>query len=325
MQRLICIICTALLLVFGSFGETQAAKGGWIKILSKYIDDIGNLGKKAKNISPGQVEAVMKRMPSLAGKSRDVARGVIVIEKTVEKSTAAARLIEGGVNPARVAIAAEKYPQRVKLGNEIAERLAKARPAGNPGNLPAKAAAAASELEGNYTKAGNAFFEMAKRGGRKAVELAERLYEAATPGKVGAAVAAGLLAWHICDPEGAEAAVKSFFKDHMAPMVQAPLEGMLEGGGEVVDSVVSSAGTQIKKIVSNNWLWLLLIFIGLAIWKIPNIIRWPLTKINNFFGNLADKARYASSDKGQSANRSGSKRSQSNNPKPKRVNIYGKQ
>lgn len=299
----------------------QASKADFLGSILKHSDDVVKLGKKSANITKRQLDDVIKRFPALAGKSKDMIQGAAAIEQAAKKVPEAARMIEGGINPARVARVAELHPERIRLGNEIAEGFAAGKFT-RAADVSPQAAAAVKNLEGNYAKAGENFLEMARRGGKKAVEVAGKLYEAATPGKVGAGIAATLLAWHMMDPQGAEEAVRDFFENHVSPMVAAPAKGLAEGAGKAVDETLDTISEQGANILATHWKLLSIVGFFLLFLAVPNLRRLPLELIDKFCGTLLTKIRTS-----QKAGGSGEQPRERQRQKPtqaERINIYSR-
>lgn len=301
--------------------EAQAGKMSFVESIFKHIDDVGKYGKKAKNMAKSQLDDIVKRFPALAGKSKEVIKGAAAIEQATKKAPAAGRMIESGINPARVAQVAELHPERIKLGDEIAERLAKSKLPQNASGIPPKAAAAARSMEGNYAKAGEDFLEMTRKGGKKAVEVAGKLYEAATPGKVGAALAASLLAWHMLDPQGAEGAVKDFFNNHVAPVLGAVAKGATESVGQTVDQTLASVSEQGANILNNHWKLLTLCGFVLVFLLVPNLRRLPAALINRYCGKLLSRIQDSQITAPTNSKR---KEPQQKQDKDTRINIYSR-
>lgn len=320
-KKLILIILATVFFAFVGQADA-AAKFSFIQNLLRHSDDVAKYGKRADKITIKQMEAVSKRFPELAGKSKDFVRGAVAIEQAVQKSPAAARLIDKGLNPASIARVADLHPERVKLGGEIAEMFSNARPAQIPAGVPQQALEAAKSLDGNYVKAAEKFFEMTRKGGKKAVIIAQKLYEAATPGKVAAASAAALLAWHIVDPQGAEESVEGFFRDHVAPMVEAPVKGMIEGGGKALDNTLDTAKAQAGNIVEKHWGWLISGVIVFLLFCIPNLRRLPFAIIDKYCGSLLNKIQPPTSGSPSASGQSLTTSQQSGSKR--RINIYGK-
>lgn len=263
-------------LLFSVCGSNGAQKIGFVQNLLRHSDDVAKLGKRVEKITVMQMEDIAKRFPALAGKSRELIRGAVAIEQVAQKNPTAARLIESGLNPARIAITAERHPERIRLGNEIGDMFAKAKPPQNLINMPAQAAAAARNLDGSYIKAADNFFEMAHKGGKGAVTVAAKLYESATPGKVAAATAMALLAWHMADPQGAEEAVQNFFRDHVEPVVQAPIQGLIEGAGNSIDKTLDTTTEQLGNLAEKHWMWIILVCVVFLFAVVPNFRRLPV-------------------------------------------------
>lgn len=229
-------------------GASAATKGGILQYILRYGDDVAKFGKQAAKVTKSQMDDIIKRFPALAGKSADLVKGAVAIEKVTQKSPAAGKLIEGGINPTRVVIAAERAPDQLKLADGIATLLAATKPVANAAGIPAKAVQVARTLDGNFAKAGNAFFEMTRRGGQTAVKVARQLYELATPGRITAAAATALLAWHMVDPDGAEEAVKEFLQEHVGGIGKA----IIEGAGGAVDKTLDAVTDEGAKVASNH-------------------------------------------------------------------------
>lgn len=324
MNKRIAISLLVLLpfMLFFTDSISGAQKLSFVQNLLRHSDDVAKLGKRVEKITISQMDDIAKRFPALAGKSKDLLRGAAAIEQTAQKSPAAARLIDNGLNPARIAITAERHPERIMLGNEIADMFAKAKPTQTGVNLPAQAASAARSLDGNYVKAAENFFEMARKGGKGAVTVAEKLYKAATPGKVAAATAMALLAWHMADPQGAEEAIQNFFRDHVEPVVQAPLQGMIEGAGNSLDKTLDTTTEQLGIFAEKHWPWILIgIFVFLFV-SVPNLRRLPFAIINNYCGNLLNRIQ-KSEDVGESPTNKRSARG-ADARSIQRINIYNR-
>lgn len=310
------------ILFFSAGSINGAQKIDFIQNLLRHSDDVAKLGKRVEKITVRQMDDIAKRFPALAGKNKELIRGAIAIEQIAQKNPVAARLIENGLNPARIAITAERHPERIKLANEIADMFAQAKPPQNLTNMPAQAIAAAKNLDGSFRKAADNFFEMARKGGKGAVAIATKLYEAATPGKMGAATALALLAWHMADPQGAEEAVQNFFRDHVEPVIQAPIQGMIEGAGNSIDKTLNTTTEQLSNLVENHWLWITVGGIALLFVMVPNLRRLPVAILNNYCGKLLYKIQSHSNIREQSTNIQMAKGT--NSKSDHRINIYSR-
>lgn len=292
MKKSLLAIAFAMVAIFTISQPEAAGKGDLIRRWMPFADDIIKVGKQAPKAAKSQIEAITRRMPALEGKNPDLINGIINIEKITAKNPTAGKFIERGLNPARVVVMAEKNPGQLKLGDDIGEMFAKIDPRETVSGLPAKAFMAVKRIGGDYAKAGESFFEMARRGGKNAVQVAGKLYDIATSRKTAAAVATGLLAWHMADPEGAEEAVRDFFSDHVAPMLNSPVQGMIEGGGNAADrtlSVMEEKGAMIWENHRN----FVLTCIGIGCFLlfflfIPNFWRLLFAVPNALFGKLLD-------------------------------------
>lgn len=312
----IAITCAALL-CFSCVCTHAAGTSDFIRKMLPFTEDIIKFGKKAPKAAKSQVDEILKRFPSLARKSPDLINGVIAIEKVSQKSPVAKKMIESGLNPAKIAIASERHPGQLKLGNEIGEMFAKINPQKIPAGLPPEAVTVMRRIDGNYAKAVESFLEMASRAGKGAVEIAEKLYRVATSPGTYALAAAGLLAWHIEDPEGAEQSVKDFFKNHVAPLVNAPMQGIIEGGGDTVDKTLQTAEEQGLKIWENHWQIISAVLAILVFICLPNLRRLVFAAPNAFFGKLLARVQY----NGKSSD---NKSTQNTDESSTRINIYGR-
>lgn len=317
MRKYAIAITYAVLLCFSCVCAHAAGTSYFIRKMQPFIEDIVKLGKKAPKATKSQVDDILKRFPSLARKSPDLINGVIVIEKVSQKSPVAKKMIESGLNPAKIAIAAERHPGQLKLGNEIGEMFAKSNPQKMPAYLPPEAVTAMRRLDGNYAKTVESFLELASRAGKGAVEIAEKLYRVATSPGTYALAAAGLLAWHMEDPEGAEQSVKDFFKNHVAPLANAPMQGILEGGGDVVDKTLQTAEEQGLKIWESHWQIISAALAILFLICLPNLRRLIFAAPNAFFGKLLARMQH-------NGNRLDNKSIEDTDENSTRINIYGR-
>lgn len=284
------IIALALLLVFCLFypnGRSAASKLGFIESILRYGEDVAKLGKKAPRIKPGIKADLIKKYPRLATKSDELLSGVQIIEKNIAKTPAAGKMMESGINPARVSTLAARSPKTVEEGEKIAGIFATAKPPQTAvAKLPPPAAAALRKADGNYREAGEMFLRMEHRGGKRAVEVAARLAQYATPKNAAYAAALGLLAWHMADPEGAEEAVEKFFQEQVAPVLIAPVKGAVNAVGDTVQESLETVTDRSFETVVKYWPALLALALLGLLWRVPNLRRMPFVLLDSFFGRL---------------------------------------
>lgn len=271
----------------------HAGKFTFIERLLKKSDDVAKFGSKSKiAFKDADKISIIKKYPSLTKASEDLIKGVYQIERIAAKTPAAARMIEAGANPARVAALASRTPDTVKAGEKIAELFAK-NPMSSIGDgfkkLPPQAASAMRQINGDYAKTAELFIKMEQRGGAKATEIAKKLFSYITPGTVAGASAAALLAWHMADPEGSEQAIEEFFHDHVAPVVIAPAKGLVNAAGDATEEVLETTTLRIMNIAQQHWGWLIAGCLALLCWLVPNLWRLPFNALNAYIGNINKK------------------------------------
>lgn len=260
---------------------------------SKYEKDIAKIGKSSKNVlSDVQKKQLISKYPRLAGKSDDVLKGMYFMESTAAKNPVLVKLIEKGANPAEVAIIAHRSPKDLAIyvkTMDILENAKSFQDRVEKNKLPAAAREALDELIGNPAVASATYFEMLKRGGQKAVDIAQKLLPHITTGKTSATVAIGLLAWHMVDPEGAEQSINEFLADHVAPLVTAPIEGIGKGATKIVDGTMTTIEDSAITLLKNHWL-LLIISLAIFLLLMSRQFRMFLpTLIDKVFGKLNNK------------------------------------
>lgn len=295
------IFIVFLTLICASFTANAASKVGFIETLLRHSDDVARFGKKAGKLAPGIKQNLIKAYPKLARASDDIISGVYNIEKITTKNASAAKMVEQGINPARIATLTARSPKTIETGEKIAGIFAATKISPQAANkLPAPAVAALRKTGGNYKEAGEAFLQMERRGGARAVEVAGKLAGYITPGTVAGATAAALLAWHMADPEGAEASVEAFFKEHVGPMAAAPVKGIIGASGDVAESAINATGdavettleiatARVATIASNHWPALAGIAFIILILFVPNLRRMPFIVLDSWFGRLNKK------------------------------------
>ncbi|MDE7065815.1 MAG: hypothetical protein K2O70_10200 [Desulfovibrionaceae bacterium] len=293
MKRYILIaLLTVVLLPCGAEGASRG-KFSFLESVFRHSPDVVQLGRKSKTaLNAAEKGALIKKYPRLAKSGDDMLAGIAYVEKIVAKSPPAGRMIEKGVNPARVAAVAGRSPETIKTGEGIAEAFSSG--AIKMGvrdlkDLPAPATRALRQMEGNYAEAADAFLTMTRRGGQKAVDVAGRLMNHVNMKNAASATALGLLAWHMQDPEGCEQAVESFFKEHVAPFAAAPMKGLADAAGESLNRTFESASDNVGKLAAAHWLWLIVIALALIFWRIPNARKLPFNLLNSMFGKLNSK------------------------------------
>lgn len=266
-----------------------------------WSDDVARLGKKAGKLAPTIRADMIKKYPRLAKAGDDLIHGVYNIEKATSKSVSAGKMIENGINPAKVATLTARSPKIIESGDKIAGIFATAKVQPQMiSKLPPQAASALRKADRNYREAGEMFLQMERRGGTKAVDVAEKLSQYATLGNAAAATALGLLAWHMADPVGAEQAIEKFFQDHVAPIVTAPAKGILNAAGDATEEMLNATGDASQKvlktatsrvgaIVIQYWPALLFLAFLFLLWRVPNMRKMPFIFLNNFFGRLNKK------------------------------------
>ena len=314
MTRYVMSVIIAALIVLTDVCSQAAVGADLIRKWVPFTEDIIKFGKKAPKATKNQVNDILRRFPKLEGRSPDLINGVIAIEKVAQKSPAAGKMIEAGINPVEIAKTAERHPAQLKLGNEIGEMFAKMDTRKIPASLPPPASAAMRRIDGNYSKAGESFLEMASRGGKGAVEVAERLYNIATSPGVYALAAAGYLAWHMTDPEGAEESVREFFRDQVTPAVNAVTQSFVESGGDVADKTLQSVVEQGARIWENHWKLVSAALIICIFIFIPNLRRLVFAIPDAFFGKLLPRVR----NQAKSAENISANDTEESNP----INVY---
>lgn len=290
MKKIVVVLLALLAFTCSIYEECDAAKFGSLgKSIGRHTDDVAAFGKKSRVVlHQADKAAALKRWPELAKHSDDVIKGAIAIERQVGKVPAAARMIEHGASPVAMATLAQNMPQAAATCEKAATRLGSTVfKADDLARLPAAAQNAARQLGGKAGDAADAFAEMARRGGKKAVETAGKLVDwaAAHPKSI---IAGGLLAWYLKDPQAAQEDVANLIREHvggtaekLAEATGDALQGTVEAAGRSTDQVLDTFESESKRLLSNHWP-LGLVIVGLLLFlAIPALRRLPFNFVNS--------------------------------------------
>lgn len=256
---------------------------------SRHADDVAKLGRNAKTVlTQSDKLRIIKKYPSLASKGDDLVRGAIMIERVAQKSPAAAKMMERGINPAKVARLAERSPEAIQKAENIASTFG----AGSIKlsdsalkKLPVQAREAFRKINGNYALAAESYLDMARKGGPKAIDVAEKLSKYLTLKDAAAVTAAGLLAWHMRDPEACEEAITKFFK-HVGAVVTVPAIGMTDAAMDSGEKVFENLESRLSDFAARHLKWIVPGGLFVLLLCSASFRRFPVTVIDYFFKKI---------------------------------------
>lgn len=258
-----CWFCLALFSVFLLLTpyEGMATEKGSSLLLSKLLrhqDDaikLGNMARRSqKVISAAEKAEILKKSPQLMGKSDDFIMGTKIITDFAAQGTKQARLIESLDNPISLMRLEKNLPNAWKHIDDISSTIASTkisleslRKLPSLRVMPQETANKVSTILGNYKASAEACMDMLRRGGKKSMDIIEKLKKY-LPESSTNKIALGLIAWHLVDPDGAEESIAAFFKEHVIPLATTPLKGSIDGISAELTQIDASTSGMLNTI-----------------------------------------------------------------------------
>lgn len=233
----VCLCVFSLCFVQVDISEA-ASKGGWLRMFLRHGDEAAAFGKQAgKKLSQAEKLDLQKMYPALRNKSDDILASAKIMDDFAKGGVKQTQLINAVNNPVTLLKMEKRAPGAWKSVDDAATVFAttKTIDASVLKALPTAQAAQAKRLFGNYAVSADTYLEMARKGGRGAVAVTKKLITFIRNNPK-SSFAVSLLAWHMLDPKGAEAAIEDFFA----------------GAGEVAGNIVTSATEGFVGSVANT-------------------------------------------------------------------------